>query len=94
MVVKGHTTNQDVVGEECLINDKAKLTLSDKEKKLAARIEQYSRLLNVEFDWPSHLLQELPTILGSPPHVSSELIRKGTSKMKLGKAAGPPRIID
>ena len=57
--------NQDVVGEKCIKNDAGELTLSDDEK-MKAWVEHYSRLLNVEFEWPSDLLPEIPPVEGPP----------------------------
>ena len=81
-----------VVGEKCIKNDAGELSLSDDEK-LKAWVEHYSRLLNVEFEWPSDLLPETPPVEGPPPPVTAALIRKAISKMKCGKAAGPTGII-
>ena len=60
-------TNQDVIGKKCVKNDAGKLSLSD-EQNLKAWLEQYSRLLNVEFDWPSDILPEVP------PHMALDLM--------------------
>ena len=83
---------QDVVGEPCVRNDKGELALTD-EEKMAAWVEHYSRLLNVEFEWPSDELPEVEKVEGPPPSVSSELIRKALAKMQCGKAAGPSGIV-
>ena len=50
-------------------------------------------MLNVEFEWPSDILPDVPPVEGPPPSVSAVLIRKALSKMKMGKAAGPSGII-
>ena len=85
-------TNQDVVGEKCIRNDAGILSLSDDEK-MKAWVEHYARLLNVEFDWPSESLPDLPPIAGPPPPVTTKLVRDALKKMKSGKAAGPSGII-
>ena len=58
-----------------------------------AWVEHYSRLLNVEFEWPSDLLPEVPPVEGPPPPVTVTHIRKALSKMKQGKVAGPSGVI-
>lgn len=85
-------SNQDVIGEKCVKNDAGELSLSD-EDKMAAWVEHYTRLLNVEFDWPSDSLPYVPPVEGPSPRVTVELIRKALSKMKCGKAAGPSGVI-
>ena len=85
-------TNQDVVGEKCVRNDAGKLSLSN-DDKMKAWVEHYSRLLNVEFEWPSDLLPEVPPVEGLPPPVTVTHIWKVPGKMKQGKAAGPSGVI-
>ncbi|XP_052271871.1 uncharacterized protein LOC127872585 [Dreissena polymorpha] len=85
-------TNQDVVGEKCVRNDAGELSLSDDEK-MKAWVEHYSKLLNVEFEWPSELLPEVAPVEGHPPLVTVEQIRKALCKVKCGKAAGPSGVI-
>ena len=85
-------TNQDVVGEKCVRNDAGELSLSD-EDKMKAWVEHYARLLNVEFEWPSDLLPEVPPVEGPQPPVTLDLIRKALGKMKCGKAAGPSGVV-
>ena len=45
--------------ENCVHNDSGELTLTD-EGKMKAWPEHYARLLNVEFEWPSNELHEVP----------------------------------
>ena len=52
-------TNQDVFGENCIRNDASEIALNDDEK-MNAWVAHYARLLNVEFDWPSHELPDAP----------------------------------
>ena len=67
-------SNRDVVGEMYIHDDLEKLALSDVEK-LKAWIENYDRLLYVEFDWPRDLFPEVPPVEGplprSPPDRSA-----------------------
>ena len=80
------------MGEKCVRNDAGELSLSD-DDKMKAWVEHYSRLLDVEFEWPSDLLPEVPPVEGPPPPVTVTHIRKALNKMKQGKAAGPSGII-
>ena len=54
-------TNQDVVGEKCVRNGAGELSLSN-DDKMKAWVEHYSRLLKVEFEWPSALIPEVPSV--------------------------------
>ena len=63
-------SNQDVVGEKCVLNDAGELSLSD-EEKTKAWTEHYSKLLNIEFDCPSDDL-----VFGPPPPITIEMIQK------------------
>ena len=64
-----YRTHQDVVGEKCIRNDAGELSFSD-EDKMKAWVEHYSRLLNVEFEWPSDFLPEVPPVKGPRPPVT------------------------
>ncbi|MEW8582762.1 MAG: reverse transcriptase domain-containing protein [Candidatus Thiodiazotropha endolucinida] len=49
--------------------------------------------MNVEFDWdPAHLSDE-PPVEGPPIPITLDMVKKATSKMKIGKAAGPSGIV-
>ena len=85
-------TNQDVVGEKCVKNDAGELSLSD-DQKMKSWVEYYSRLLNVEFEWPSDTLDNVAPTSGSPPPVTTALINEAIKKMKFRKAAGPSGIV-
>ena len=61
--------------------------------KMKAWVEHYARLLNVEFEWPSNKLPEVPPNAGPPPSESVTLIHKALSKMKCSKDAVPSGII-
>ena len=84
-------TNQDIVGEKCIRNDNGDMAFSD-DDKMKAWAEHYSRLLNVEFDWPSDLLPAVAPLVCPPPRVTTEMILDALGKMKQGKAAGPSGI--
>ncbi|KAI8496011.1 hypothetical protein Bbelb_264270 [Branchiostoma belcheri] len=83
--------NQDVVGEMCVRNDAGELSLND-EDKMKAWVEHYSRLLNVEFEWPKDELPVAAPVVGPPPPVTTEMISSALSKMRCGKAVGPSGI--
>ena len=83
---------QDISGENYVCNNVSEIVLTD-EDKLKARVEHCARLLNVEFEWPSNELPEVPPTAGPPPSVSAPLICKALSKMKCSKAAGPSGIV-
>ena len=53
-------TNQDVVGENWVCNDTHELVLTNKDM-MTAWVENYARLINVEFEWPSNELHEVFT---------------------------------
>ena len=81
-------TNQDIFDENCVWNDSDELALIDKDK-MKTWGAHYSRLLNVEFEWPSNELPgTLPTAV-SLPSVSATLIHKALSKIECSKVAGP-----
>ena len=85
-------TNQDVVGENCVRNDAGEIALSD-DDKMKAWVEHYARLLNVEFEWPSDELPDVPPTAGPRPTVPTALIRKAISKMKFGKAPNQSGVV-
>ena len=81
-----------MVGEKCVRNDAGELSLSE-DDKMKAWVEHYSRLLNLEFEWPRDLPPEVPPVEGPPPPVTVTHIRKSLGKMKQGKATGPSGVI-
>ena len=85
-------TNQDVIGEKCVRNDRNELAITDKEKLIAWR-EHYEKLLNEEFDWDKDNLIFNDPIIGPEPQFNSEMVRKALSKMKSGKAAGTSGVV-
>ena len=63
------------------------------DSKQKAWLEHYKRLLNIEFDWdPDHLSDE-PPVEGPPIPITIDMVKKASSKMKVGKAAGPSGIV-
>ena len=84
--------NQDVVGEQCVRNDAGEPSLTE-EAKMKAWVERYSRLMNIEFDWPRDKLPNADQVAGDPPTVTTEMIRSALSKMKSGRSAGPSGIL-
>ena len=76
--------NQDIVGLICVRNNAGELVFTD-EDKMKAWGEHYPGLLNVEFEWPSNELPDVPPIAGPPPNVFVVLICKILSKMKWSK---------
>ena len=83
-------TNRDAIGENCVSNNAGELPLIDEDKMMA---EHYARLLNVELEWPSNELPEVPPIAGLAPGVSVTQICKTFSTMKCDKAAEPSEIL-
>ncbi len=60
-------TNQEIVGEKCIHDDNGTMTLSEYDK-VKTWIEYYTRLLNVEFDWPTDLLPEIGPLAAPACH--------------------------
>ena len=58
-----------------------------------ACLEYYQRLLNVEFDWDPDHLSDVPPVEGPPIPVTTDMVKKAISQMKLGKACGPSSIV-
>ena len=85
-------SNRDVVGENCVRNDANEVALSD-DDKMKAWVEHHAPLLNIEFEWPSHELPEVPPTAGPHPKVSASHISKALGKMKCGKSAGPSGVV-
>ena len=66
--------NQDIIGENCVGNNAGDLALTDKDK-MKAWVEQYARLLNVEFEWPSSELPEAPRPVCMQPKSTRHSVR-------------------
>ena len=79
------TTNQDIVGDKCVRNNRTDLATIDHEKHLAWK-EHYRRLLNEEFEWNKNYLSVNNPIMGPHPQIDEESVRKALHKMKKGKA--------
>ena len=72
-------------------NNAGEVSMS-KDSKQKAWLEHYQRLLNVEFDWdPNHLPHE-PPVEGLPIPITTDMVKKAISQMKVGKALGPSGI--
>ena len=56
-------TNQDIIGDKCVIDDNGKLAITDAEKRIAWK-QHYEKLLNIEFPWPEANLPNIKPILG------------------------------
>ena len=80
------TTNQDIVGDKCVRNDRGDLATSDLGKHLAWK-EHYQRLLNEEFEWNKEDLGVSNPIIGPHPQIDEESVRKAFHKMKKVKAS-------
>ena len=55
--------------------------------------EHHSRLMSIDFDWPSGKLPNAAPVASDPPTVTTDMIRVTLSKMKCGKATGPSGTI-
>ena len=73
-------------------NDAGEMSMSE-DSKQKAWLEQYQRLLNVEFDWdPDHLSYQ-PPVEGPPIPITTDMVKKAISQMKAGKAWGQSGIV-
>ena len=54
-----------------------------------AGVKHYSRLLNVEVDWPSDSLVDVSPVASPAPGVSIDMIRKSLCRMTGGKQLAP-----
>ena len=81
----------DIVDENCVCKDAGELALTD-EGNMKTWVEHYARLLNVEFEWPSIELPEVPPTV-APQYVPTTPVRNALSKITCSKAAGPSGII-
>ena len=86
------STNRDVVGDKCIIDDNGVLATSDKDKHKAWQ-GHYQRLLNEEFDWDKEsLILNDPTI-GPCPEIDIKDVKDALSKMKKSKASGTSGVV-
>ena len=58
-------THQDLIDENCIHNDSGGFALTD-EDNVKKWVENYARLLNVEFEWPSDELPEVSQMQTHP----------------------------
>ena len=63
------------------------------DSKQKAWLEHYQRFLNVEFDWDSDHLSDEPPVEGPPIPITTDMVKKAISQMKVGKAPGPSGMI-
>ena len=85
-------TNHDVVGENCVKNEKRDLAVTDHEKLLAWQ-EHYERLLNEEFDWNEKSLAINDLTIGPRPKMEVDTVRKVLGRMKCCKASGSSGVV-
>ena len=79
--------NTDVVGDKPVTNDAGEMSMSE-DSTQKAWLENYQRLLNVEFDWdPDHLSYQ-PPVEGPSIPITTDMVKKAISQMKAGKAPG------
>ena len=80
------------VGDKPVKNDAGEMSMSE-DSKQKAWLENYQRLLNVEFDWdPDHLSYQ-PPVEGPPIPITIDMVKKAISQMKAGKAPDPSGIV-
>ena len=78
---------RDVVGEQCVRGDDGEVAAGGPELREAWRVH-HSRVANEEFEWNRGTLTPVAPVLGPPPRISVEVVRKAVRVMKNGKAAG------
>ena len=84
--------NRDVIGENCVKNDKGDLAVTDHEKLLAWQ-KHYERLLDEEFDWNKESLTLNDPTIGPRPKIEVDAVRRVLDRMKYGKAAGSSGVV-
>ena len=77
-------TNKDVIGENGVRDDKGNLTITD-EAKLHAWMENYQRLLNVEFSWDNNSLNNSAAVEEPAIFVTENIVTEVIKKMKQGR---------
>ena len=53
----------------------------------------YEKLLNTEFAWDRNSLSQTDTVIGGLCLKYKDKVRESVSKIKNGKAAGPPGVV-
>ena len=71
-------------------NDAGEMSMSE-DAKQKAWLEHYQRLLNVDWD-PDHLSYQ-PPVEGPSIAITTVMVKKAISQMKMGKAPGPSSIV-
>ena len=83
---------RDVIGENCVKNDKRDLAFTDYEKLLAWQ-EHYERLLNEEFDRNKESLALNDPTIGQRPKIEVDTVRRVLGRMKCDKASGSSGVV-
>ena len=86
------TTNQNIVGDKFIRNDRADLATSDHGKHLAWN-EHCQRVINEEFEWNKENLSVNNPVIGPHPQIDEESVRKALHKIKKGKASRTSGIV-
>ena len=80
--------NKEIESENLVFNNAGELCLTD-ERKMLMWVKHYSKVLNIEFERPTHLL---PEVAGDSPPVTSDQVCKALNKMKSSRdVSQPPR---
>ena len=80
--------NADLIGDKPVKNDAGEMSVSEDSKQMAL-LEYYKRLLNVQFDWDPDHLSDKPPVEGPTVPITTDMVKKAISQMKVGKAPGP-----
>ena len=84
--------NRDVIGENCVKNDKGDLACTGHEKLLACQ-EHYERFLNEKVDRNKESLALNDPTIEPWPKIEVDTVRRVLSRMKCGKAAGSAGVV-
>ena len=80
--------NLDIVGDKSIYDDSGKFCVSVDDKKTAWE-QHYQRLSNEEFPWCEENLSSAQAVEGLAIHITLDMVRDATKKLKSGKASGP-----
>ena len=75
-------TNRDIIGENCVKNE-----------KLLAWQQHYERLLNEAFGWNKESLALNDPKVGPRPKIEIDTVRRVLGRMKSDKASGSSRVV-